>query len=333
MYTLWHISLSGWLLSVDEPGFMQYGIYTILHAARLSMSSEPIHIHLARPDITRYLQNHFATSSRRVYTTTDIKSIHKSTCERWGLPSTVTLSQFTEFLLNKTELRPVYLQPEEHRSVLRYVWGEPSPYGVALSLRPKAYLSHATAVFLHALTDQMPTTIYVNHEQTAKPRPRMPLTQERLDFAFSRPQRQSRYIFSYKKQRIVLLSGKYTNRLGVATIQGPEGETLDATTPERTLIDIAVRPAYAGGIYQVLRAFKSAIDKISTDLLIKMLKELDYVYPYHQVIGFYMERAGYPASSFEKLRDLGLTFNFYLAHGLRNVVYESRWRLFHPKGF
>ncbi len=297
------------------------------------MSPAPIHIHLERPDITRYLRDYLANSSRRVFTAADIKSIHKRTCERWDIPSTVTTSQFIQFLINKTELQPVYLQPEEHPSVLRYIWGEPSSYEVALSLRPKAYLSHGTAVFLHALTEQMPTTIYVNHEQTAKSRPRMPLTQERVDFAFSRPQRQSRYIFTYKKQRIVLLSGKYTNRIGVAIIQGPDGETLEATTPERTLIDIAVRPAYAGGIYQVLTAFKSAADKISPELLIKMLKELDYVYPYHQVIGFYMERAGYPASSFEKLRDLGLTLNFYLAHGLRNVVYQPGWRLFHPKGF
>src|SRR5882672_4945604 len=50
-----------------------------------------------------------------------------------------------------------------------------------------------------------------------------------------------------QKPRIVLLSGKHTGRLGVTKTLGPQGEQLELTDLERTLIDIAVRPTYAGG--------------------------------------------------------------------------------------
>jgi hypothetical protein len=130
-----------------------------------------------------------------------------------------------------------------------------------------------------------------------------------------------------------LLSGKATGDLGVVTITGPGGEELRVTDIERTLIDITVRPVYAGGIYQVLDAFRGARGKVSTGKLIEFLKKIDYLYPYHQAIGFLMEWAGFPESDIRQIRKLGTRFDFYLAHGLKERDYDPGWRLYYPRGF
>jgi hypothetical protein len=140
-------------------------------------------------------------------------------------------------------------------------------------------------------------------------------------------------VYHFDIYRAVILNGKHTDRLEVSQMSAPEGsgELLEVTKIERTLIDIAVRPAYAGGVEQVLAAFQRAKERMSVGTLIATLKRLGYMYPYHQAIGFYMERAGYEPVKLARLKALGLEHDFYLAHGLKDLTYDAAWRLHHPK--
>jgi hypothetical protein len=125
-------------------------------------------------------------------------------------------------------------------------------------------------------------------------------------------------------------NGKYTGRLGVGPVAGPSGELLDTTNVERTLVDISVRPAYAGGIEHVFRAFQAARELVSTPALLHVLTDLHCVDPYNQVIGFHLQRTGYPSVEYEPFAALGLNFDFYLAHALKDSHYDATWRLYYP---
>ena len=294
----------------------------------------PRKIQLARSVILRF----FEQERQRVFSVSELTSLFRKHSQEWGLAVNMTGAEFVEFLLRESKLRLINVEPQNHpdaRSVTLYTWGEVSPLLVGASLWKGAYLSHGTAVLLHALTDQLPKVIYVNKEQSLKGAgSKTDLQQANIDRAFGRKaQRISRFEFAYEGGRFLRLNGKNTGRLEVGSVTLEDGSAVPVTKLERTLIDIVVRPAYAGGVYMVLEAYRRARLNISIATLLATLKKLDYAYPFHQAIGFYMQRAGYGPKQYERLRSQGLNHDFYLDYDLREREFDSTWRLYFPKGF
>ena len=268
---------------------------------------------------------------RSVYAFRDLCKLLRSSRFERSLPKTIAIRELLFQLQQAGIVRSVKLQSEHYAHVTRWLITSlsPSPMEVGLSLRTGSYVCHGAAVFLHGLTEQFPRTIYVNKEQTPKPPPRGVLTQAAINRAFAKPQRSSRHAYRYEKRRIVLVSGKHTHNLGV--VNHPS-QRLRLTNLERTLIDITVRPRYAGGVFQVATAFATAASHASLSTLRSYLAHMNYRYPYHQALGFYLQRAGIAAKALRPLQDLGLEFDFYLDYSMASPRYDSDWRVFYPRG-
>ena len=294
---------------------------------------------LARAAIIEFFEN----QSRRVYKRRELERVFSENHGQWAFAPDVAFSEFLAYLVKGSYLWRIEF-PFPHRKEVRYTWGKLPLEAVLPTLKPGCHFSHYTAVQLHDLTEQDPRTIYLNHEQSPKPTPEMGLAQERIDAAFRRKPRTTRNVADVERAdgrgvRVCLLNGKYTGQLGVEErnvhLSGEEDAVpLRLTDLERTLIDIAVRPFYAGGVAEVLTTYTRAkARRASVNRLAGMVRKLGYVYPYHQAIGFYLEAAGYD----EKVVDLfhqrfEYEFDFYLSYGMNDTEYVRRWRIHVPKG-
>jgi predicted transcriptional regulator of viral defense system len=190
-------------------------------------------------------------------------------------------------------------------------------------------------MFLLGLTEQLPKVIYVTFEQTFKAKNKnLDINQESIDTAFGKVQREPDHYFTYLDYKIVLLNSKFSNKAGASRSSSIFGKNLPVTNIERTLIDITVRPAYSGGVTEVLKAYERAANIVSINKLVSILLKLDYIYPYHQSIGFYLQKSGcYKERQIDLLREKEKIYDFYLTYNMLSKEYSKEWHLYYPSSF
>ena len=307
-----------------------------IYSMRIHMNRSRIQI--AKRDIVTL----FDDRPQKVFKQSEIARILADHRHFWRLAQATTVIGFVQFLMDSGKLtKVVFPFSKPYHRETRLVWGEVPLAEVMLSLKPNGHFSHYSAVQIHGLTEQIPKTTYINFEQALPSNSTGQLTQDRIDSAFRRRVRITSYVAETDEFRICLLNGKNTGYLGVVDHLTPPTPGLGdspaakirVTNVERTLIDIAVRPVYAGGVHEVLKAYRLAQGMVSVNRLAAMLKQLSYIYPYHQVIGFYLDRAGYKPSLLDLLRRFEMHFDFYLTHQMKETQYVKGWRLHIPRGF
>jgi len=278
------------------------------------------------------IQSYFHAAPQRIYSAMELQAVLKEGRKLWRLAKSITLEDFIAFLERNGRLKEYTFRSKRYdRTIVRYAWGQCSVQALAMSFKKRGYLTHGTAAEVHGLLKLSSKTIYLNVEQSYKPIQHSPLTQEGLNRAFSGNQRLSQLSYDHGSTSVTILSGKNTKQLGVEEHVSPASGTLKITNLPRTLIDITVRPAYAGGIDQVLKAYRAAKGKFKVSDLLTLLAKLNYAYPYHQSIGFLMQTASYPEEGYAQLRTPGLNHDFYLDYGMEHPVYAKDWCLFYPR--
>lgn len=291
-------------------------------------------IQIAKPDILKAFEG-----LPRVLTERDITNTLNTNRSFWRLAKRTTLTDFKQFMLDETPLRRVHFDFPQ-RSLSGFTWGEVPLLEVLLGIVENSFLSHYTAIQIHGLTEQSPKTIFLNQEKSNpyQETNQGPFEQEAIDKAFSQPPRFSQNEVTHGSMRILFLKSAYQAGLGITmstmNFGGRQDLTLRYTNLERTLIDAAVRPFYAGGVFEVAKAFEnSRHQNVSVNTLASMLKRMKFGYPYHQAIGYYLQRANYKSSQIDLFRKMPMDRDFYLTHQMGETSYNKEWRLHVPKGF
>lgn len=283
----------------------------------------------AKPVITDF----FTKAEYYAFTIYDLRVIFENKRELWKIAQYRTYHDFIKFLVAQ-ELLSLHNLEGQWGSV-KQIWVKSGGinYDIALTIKKGGYLSNYTAIFLHGLTLQIPKTIYVSvdkYEVINRPS-RVVLEQDAVDNAFSKPQRTTSKTYQSKDDgfRYSIVQKKYSS-INVGVVKRGRYRVTDI---ERTLIDIAVRPAYSGGVFEVLSAFENAKEKLDVQKMYDYLNELNYIYPYHQLIGFYMYKAGYSDKNLKLFHNKISPINFYLTYNISSKKLDSNWNMYYPMGF
>lgn len=277
-------------------------------------------LEIAKPHIINYLVNR----NQKYYKRKELYEIFATMREKWSLALSTTTTKFIKYLLKEKLLTELTLD-FPNRKETRFIKGKIDIFKVLLAVNPNGYYSHITALYLNKLLSEKSNHIFWNVEQLKKKIYSNTLDQEGIDKSFNNKSRITNNICAYDGYVIYGINGMYTGNLGVIEKNG-----IRYTNLERTLLDIIVRPQYAGGIETVLNVFKKSKGKVRTDKLLEYYNNIKYIYPYHQSIGFYLEKSGYPIAFMEPFSKMKIKYDFYLCNQIKNKKYSDKWHLYYP---
>ena len=207
---------------------------------------------------------------------------------------------------------------------------------IATLLIPKSYLSYFSSMYYHNLTQQLPKRIYLSVERKSNA-PHNELQQDIINKALCKDGRKPTVVLSILGYEIYLLHSKEANRVGIKIVQLYDKD-YRISTLERTLIDIVVRNDLSGGIEEVVQVYKKAFQEYKKDIsinkIIFILKKLNYIYPYHQVVGYLLSKSGFDATKFKK--EFEFKNDFFLTRGIinediNNLDYDDEFKIYIPK--
>lgn len=282
----------------------------------------------AQPKIEAY----FDSLHKHIFSFNELASITVKQLYNWDLGITATPFKLISFLIKSSHLTKL----EDFTAVDRYAWrkdcADELVYELALSLKPRSYLSHYTAMFFHNMTEQIPKTIYITFERASYLGTRQTtLTQNGIDVAFAKKPRKTTQIYMYQGFRIILVNAYRNNHIGIQKLQFPDGMRLPISSKERTLIDATVRPDYAGGLFEVIKAYQNSIDAIQVNRIKAYLTKLQYTYPIQQSIGFLMEYVGFTKKKIDTIYNIcTFEYSFYLDRQMKEPSFSKKWNLYYP---
>ena len=99
------------------------------------------------------VSHYFDGQSRKVFSYTKLAEVLIKNRAQWNLPQSIGPRNFIEFLLQQTQMQPIQIVSEnDYDPAVRYVCGPAvSSLSVAISVKPSAYCTHESALWIHQL--------------------------------------------------------------------------------------------------------------------------------------------------------------------------------------
>jgi len=211
-------------------------------------------------------------------------------------------------------------------------------YELAAKMFPAGYFCNLSSIYFHSLTNQIPKTIYICNETISGhlKTKAAGMNNSLLRRAFIKPHRHTSYVFAVNNCEIVVVDRKKKSDHGIVKIHAhntllPNNSRI--TSVERALIDAVVSPQYNGGIVSVYTYFKKARQKMDVAKLMDIYRKLDFVYPYSQVLGFFLDNIGLQNQAADIFNVYPPQFKFFVDHNAKaSWSYDEKWKLYYPNG-
>lgn len=197
----------------------------------------------------------------------------------------------------------------------------------SLALQKGSFLSMSTALNYQGLSDFSDNFIYISKEQPDKNiylYNDNKLSQEKIDSAFKKDYRRTKSFGKIEDKFVVLLNPKYS-----ANYEVIKYNDIMVSSINRALIEMIVNVQYFKSSKKIIEAFRPIKNSIVLEKVYNTLEHFNFIYPYYQCVGFYLEKIGFNKDELKSFTHKISSFDFYTEKNLDSYSYDVFWKIYY----
>ncbi len=201
-----------------------------------------------------------------------------------------------------------------------------NPYLFAISLasKEKSFLSMSSALNFQGLTDYRSELIFVSNELSEKNTKNPSLNQEDINKAFiNASSRYSKNIGEYKDDKFIVLYPKFSNNYEVINHNG-----VKVSSVNRAFVEMIINVQYFRNTDNIINIFKNIKNHLDIEKIYKIVETFDYIYPYFQCVGLYLDLLGFDKEELVKFKAKVCKLDFY-TQKKKDYKYDPYWKMYY----
>ena len=197
-------------------------------------------------------------------------------------------------------------------------------YNFCNSLEKNSFFSMSTALNLQGLSDFRKDYIFVSKERTTRMKQEnITLSQENIDNAFSKKPRRTNAYDKIDNKIVVLLEANNTDNFGIIKYDGYRVSSVN-----RAFVEMITNVHYFKSSQNLIQVFKNIKNSIDIDKIYITIEKFDFIYPYFQLAGFYLEKIGFSKTELTKFHEKKSELNFYTEKNKNNYEFDKYWGVY-----
>ena len=196
-------------------------------------------------------------------------------------------------------------------------------YDFAYSLENKSFFPMFTSLNIQGLSNYRNNFVFISRERKERNNfISRSLTQDAIDKAFTRNPRRTKAHDVINGYNLVLLESNNTEGIGIINYNGYRVSSIN-----RAFIEIISNIHYFISPNNVINAFKIIKNKLDIDEILKIIEKFDFVYPYYQLAGYYLEEIGFTKNELFKFYSKKSDLIFYTIKNKKKYEFNEYWNI------
>ena len=198
-------------------------------------------------------------------------------------------------------------------------------YSFSNSIEKNSFFSMSTALNIQHLSDFRNEYIFVSKERTTRIKPSSKqLTQENIDNAFRKPPRRTSAYDAIDNYIVILLEANNTNSFGIIEYNGYRVSSIN-----RTFVEMITNIHYFQSSESVIKVFTNIKNRLDIDVIYIIIEKFDFIYPYFQLAGFYLEKIGFTREELSRFSGEIKNLRFYTQKNMGDYLFDDYWKIYY----